>query len=213
MGFVRRWACCLGIGVCLVVAGCGGGGSSTAGTTAGGGSSAGAKGHEAIHEPIQSRGIKGEDPSAEAATAIAISGGDCAALGKLAEERLGVDLVRHSTPKPPLSKCTLTGGGAEVNIFLDSGFAAHQRYSNRIDETVQFNGQNPRGLPQPVPHVGEKAAYNADANWIPALRSLLAVRGNRWLTVTISAPHRTDDELKDEAAVLARAGFKLTAVG
>jgi hypothetical protein len=165
----------------------------------------------AIHEPVQSRGIKGEDPRAEAATTARISAGDCAALGRLAERRLGVHLSRDSSPKPPLSHCRLSGHGTEVNVYLDSGFAAHQRYANRIEETVQFNGQKPAGLPQAVPHVGEKAAYNADASWIPALRSLLAVRGNRWLTVTISVPGRSGDELRDEAAVLARAGFKLTA--
>jgi hypothetical protein len=162
---------------------------------------------------VQSRGIKGEDPQAEAATTARISAGDCAALGRLAEGRLGVHMWRDSTPKPPLSHCHLSGHGAEVNVYLDSGFAAHQRYANRIEETVQFNGENPAGLPQAVPHVGEKAAYNADASWIPALRSLLAVRGNRWLTVTISVPGRSGDKLRDEAAVLARAGFKLTAVG
>jgi hypothetical protein len=196
---------------------CGGGSSSgtTNGTDAPGGSpSAGAaNGHRAIHEPVQSRGIKGEDPRTEAATTARISAADCAALGRLAERRLGVHLSPQSEPKPPLSRCELTGHGVSVNVYLDSGFAAHQRYGNRIAETVQFNTENPAGLPQAVPHVGEKAAYNADANWIPALRSLLALRGNRWLTVTISAPGRSGDELRDEAAILARAGFKLTAVG
>jgi hypothetical protein len=162
---------------------------------------------------MQSRGIKGEDPRAEAATGARISFSDCMALTSLAEERLRTKLRLHSDASPPLSHCLIDGRGVSVNVYLDSGFAAHQRYANRIEETVQFNGQNPSGLPQAVPHVGEKAAYNADASWIPALRSLLAVRGNRWLTVTISVPGRSDDELRDEAAVLARAGFKLTAVG
>jgi hypothetical protein len=195
--------------VCLAIVGCGGGGSSTAVTTA----TDGGNGHEAIHEPVQSRGIKGEDPRAEAATSARISAADCAALGRLAEQRLGVHLSQKSDPKPPLSHCRLSGHGTEVNVYLDSGFAAHQRYGNRIAETVQFNTENPAGIPQAVPHVGEKAAYNADANWIPALRSLLALRGNRWLTVTISVPGRSGDELRDEAVALARAGFKLTAVG
>jgi hypothetical protein len=122
-------------------------------------------------------------------------------------------LTRRSTPAPPLSQCRLDGRGASINVFLDTGFAANQRYHNRITETVQFNTENPAGLPRPVPHVGEKAAYNADASWIPALRSLLAVRGNRWLTVTISVDGKSNKELVAEAAVLARAGFKLTAVG
>jgi hypothetical protein len=223
MRWVRIAGCCVGLVACLVTVGCGGGGSSNAGTTTADGGAAGAgaagnspaagaaNGRRAIHEPVQTRGTKGEDPRAEAATTARISAGDCAALGRLAERHLGVHLSRDSGPKPPLSHCRLSGHGTEVNVYLDSGFAAHQRYANRIEETVQFNGDHPEGLPQPVPHVGEKAAYNADASWIPALRSLLAVRGNRWLTVTISVPGRSDDEQRDEAAALARAGFKLTA--
>jgi hypothetical protein len=209
MHWVRFAACCVGLAAALVTVGCG---SSGSGTTAGGSSSA-RSGHEAIREPVQSRGIKGEDPTTEAATRARISAGDCAALGKLAEAKLGTDLARRSDPSPPLSHCRLSGPGIQVNVFLDSGFAAHQRYANRIDETVQFNAEHPAGLPQPVPQVGEKAAYNANANWIPALRSLLAVRGNRWLTVTISVAGKSNRQLRDEAAVLARAGFKLTAVG
>jgi len=206
MRWVRIAGCFVGLLACLVMVGCGGGGSSTTGTTAGGG-------RRAIHEPIQSRGIKGEDPSAEAASGAHISAKDCAALAALAEERLGTKLTRKSTPAPPLSRCQMSGHGVAVNVYLDAGFAAHQRYDNRIEETVQFNTENPRGLPQPVPYVGEKAAYDADANWIPAIRSLLAVRGNRWLTVTISVAGRSDAELRDEAAVLARAGFTATASG
>jgi hypothetical protein len=209
MRSVRFLGCCVGLAAAFVTVGCG---SSGSGTTPAGSNTAG-NGHEAIHEPVQSRGIKGEDPATEAATRARISAGDCAALGKLAEAKLGTKLVRRSDPSPPLSHCRLSGAGTEVNVFLDSGFAAHQRYSNRIDETVQFNAEHPAGLPQPVPQVGEKAAYNADASWIPALHSLLAVRGNRWLTVTISIAGKSNQELRDEAAVLARAGFKLTAIG
>jgi hypothetical protein len=207
-----------------VTVGCGGG-SGTSGGSGGGGTSAGPStagpgatnaatpggGAEAIHEPVQSRGIKGEDPSAEAATKARISAGDCAALGRLAERRLGTKLARRSDPSPPLSHCGLSGRDTQVNVFLDTGFAAHQRYANRIAETVQFNTRHPAGLPRPVPHVGEKAAYNADASWIPALRSLLAVRGNRWLTVTISVAGHSNRRLRDEAAALARAGFHLSA--
>jgi hypothetical protein len=206
----RLRASLLGLGMCLVIAGCGGGVSSLGGTAAVGPAAAGA-GKEAIHEPVQSRGIKGEDPSAEAATKARISAADCAALGRLAERRLGTKLARRSDPSPPLSHCRLSGHGTSVNVYLDTGFAAHQRYSNRIEETVQFNTENPAGLPHSVPHVGEKAAYNADASWIPALRSLLAVRGNRWLTVMISAARHPNRLLRDEAAALARAGFRLTA--
>jgi hypothetical protein len=184
MGLVRKGACLVGLGLALVTAGCG---SSGSGTTAG---STGAGGEHAVQTPVESRGTKGENPSVEAATTAHLSSGDCKALGALAER-----------------------DGASVNVYLDAGFAAAQRYHNRIEETVQFDGENPAGLPQPVPHVGDKAAYNADAGWIPALGSLLAVRGNRWLTVTISIRGHADRRLRAEAAALARAGFKLSAVG
>lgn len=182
------------IALALAVAGCGGGSSTTS-------------------APPASRGIKGENPAEEAATKAHISAADCLALAKLAEERLGTELSRHAMPKPPLSRCRLEGPGTSINVYLDSGFAANRRYHNRMEETVQFNAPDPDKVPHPVAHVGEKSAYNSAASWIPNLRSLLAVRGNRWLTVTISVKGRTDGELRDEAAVLARAGFALTAIG
>jgi hypothetical protein len=192
---------CVGLVLCLVAGGCGGGASSSTSDA------------RAAREPIQSRGIKGEDPNAEAASDAHISASDCAALRKLAEERLGTKLSLRATPKPPLSRCRLEGPGTSVNVYLDSGFAANQRYHNRMEETVQFNSHDQRGVPHPVPHVGEKSAYDSAASWIPNLRSLLAVRGNRWLTVTISVTGSSDRELLTEAGVLARAGFKLTAMG
>jgi hypothetical protein len=219
---MRICAACVGLVVCLVTAACGGGSGTTGASTAGGTSSPvgttsaggeGGKGRLATQEPVQNRGIKGEDPTTEGASKAHISSSDCAALQKLAEERLGTKLTRQSVPAPPLSRCSLNGPGTSVNVYLDSGFAANRRYHNRIEETVQFNYENQAGVPHPVPHVGEKAAYNSDASWIPALRSLLAVRGNRWLTVTISVKGKSNKELLGEAAVLARAGFKLTAVG
>ena len=197
----------------VLIAGCGSSGSgTTGGTTAG---QTGPGGGRAIRSPIQSRGTKGENPATEAASTAHLSAADCKSLAKLAESQTGTALTRHSAPKPPLSRCRLGGHGVSINVYLDAGFAANQRFHNRIDETVQFNSQsqNQRGLPQPVPHVGEKAAYNSDAQWIPALGSLLAVRGNRWLTVTLSVAGRSDARLLAQAAVLARAGFKLTADG
>ena len=178
----------------IAAAGCGGGSPTTS-------------------APPPSRGIKGENPTKEAATKAHISPSDCAALKKLAEGRLGRKLSHRSTPRPPLSRCRLEGTGTSINVYLDSGFAANQRYYNRMEETVQFNANDPDKVPHPVPHVGEKSAYDSAASWIPNLRSLLAVRGNRWLTVTISVAGKSDRDLRDEAAVLARAGFKLTAMG
>jgi hypothetical protein len=210
MGLVRICAACVGLLACLVTVGCGGG-SGTTGET--GGTTSAVPARHAAQEPVPSRGIKGEDPTAEAASKAHISSSDCVALRKLAEERLGTKLSRRSVPEPPLSRCRLEGPGTSVDVYLDSGFAANRRYHNRIEETVQFNYEDQGGVPHPVPGVGEKSAYNSSANWIPNLRSLLAVRGNRWLTVTISVDGASDRELRDEAAVLARAGFKLTAHG
>jgi hypothetical protein len=209
---MRRLGCCVGLVACLVTVGCGGGSGTTGGSSSGAGTTT-AAGRHAIQEPVQSRGIKGEDPTVEAASNSHISPSACIALQKLAEERLGTKLSRRATPKPPLSKCGLDGPGASVNVYLDSGFAANRRYHNRIEETVQFNSEDQGGVPHPVPHVGEKAAYNSAASWIPNLRSLLAVRGNRWLTLTISVDGKSNEELLAEAAALARAGFKLTATG
>jgi hypothetical protein len=208
MGHLRTCAACAGLAACLLAAGCGGGSSEGSASTA---AETGGGGRHATDEPVQSRGIKGEDPTTEAASGAHISGTDCAALQGLAEERLGRKLARHAAPAPPLSRCRLEGRGTSVNVYLDSGFAANRRYHNRIEETVQFNYESAAGVPHPVPHVGEKAAYNSSASWIPNLRSLLAVRGNRWLTVTISVDGMANRKLRDEAAVLARAGFRLTA--
>jgi hypothetical protein len=182
------------IALAIVVTGCGGGSATT-------------------FPPPEQRGIKGENPTEEAATNAAVSRADCAALRELAEERLGTRLSAHSSPRPPLSRCRLEGHGTSVNVYLDSGFAANRRYHNRMEETVQFNAPDPRKVPHPVPNVGERSAYNSAASWIPNLGSLLAVRGNRWLTVTISVPGESDRKLRDQAAVLAREGFKLTASG
>lgn len=195
-----------GLLLVIGIAGCGSSGSQTTGAAT-------SPGGRAVQTPIQSRGTKGENPTAEAATRAHLSAVDCRALAALAERQTGTALTLRSTPEPPLSRCRLSGRGASVNVYLDTGFAANQRFHNRIEETVQFNGQNQDGLPRPVPHVGEKAAYNSDAQWIPALGSLLAVRGNRWLTVTISIAGRSDAQLLAQAAVLARAGFKLSANG
>jgi hypothetical protein len=61
------------IALALAALGCGGGSSSSS-------------------TPPASRGIKGENPTREAASSAHISPADCVALQKLAEERLGVTL-------------------------------------------------------------------------------------------------------------------------
>ena len=162
-----RWivACVVGLGV-LVTAGCGSSGSGTTGGDAGGPDRRSSRaGSKAKTRPPKRRPRRTSRPPTARRSR------------RLAERQTGTALKRHATPAPPLSRCRLGGPGTAVNVYLDAGFAANQRYHNRIEETVQFNGQNPDGLPQPVPHVGEKAAYNSAASWIPALR--LAARRAR----------------------------------
>ena len=84
---------------------------------------------------------------------LRISAGDCAALGRGSpNERLGDEAhARTPTPSPPLSRCRLSGHGVSINVYLDSGFAAHQRYCepDRGDGPVQH--RKPRRPPPARP--------------------------------------------------------------
>ena len=154
------------------LAGCGGGGDSTTSATAGG------------------NRYFGEHPGQEETT-LHISAADCAALAATVSDRRAPRCVEPSEPTPPNSHCQLQGPGVHVSISLDAAYAARHRYSNRIDEQVQFNAADPAKVPHAVPGVGDKGAYNQYASWIPAYSTLWAVRGNRWLTVVYSAAGKT----------------------
>jgi hypothetical protein len=216
-----RLAGTVAVGAALALttlAGCGGSGATSGSSSPAGPSSAGestqaggSAGRHAIEQRAQSRGTKGESPTAEAASELAIDSADCARLAAATEARLNRKLKREAHPAPPLSKCQLEGRGTAVNVFLDSGFAAHQRYTNRMVETAQFGVPDQAKVPHPVAGVGEKGAYNQSASWVPALRTLFAVRGNRWITVAYSVAGHGNREARDEAADLARLAFHLTA--
>jgi hypothetical protein len=105
----------------------------------------------------------------------------------------------------------VSGPGVEVNVYLDTAFAARQRYDNRMVEQVQFGAPDPAKLPHPVADVGDRSAFNHDASWVPAYHSLFAVRGNRWLTVSYGVTTVPRPRLQSEAAVLARQAFRLSA--
>jgi hypothetical protein len=62
-----------------------------------------------------------------------------------------------------------------------------------------------------VAGVGDPSAGDHYASWIPALRTLFAVRGNRFLTVAYSAPGRSRHAAEVAAAALARRAFRLSA--
>ncbi|HUC00968.1 MAG TPA: hypothetical protein VMS11_14190 [Solirubrobacterales bacterium] len=156
-------------------------------------------------------GVKGERPGREAAGVAELSAADCTALAARVERRLGFKLRHRSKPSPPLSRCRLTGPGADVNVYLDAAYAARQRYKNRMVETAQFGAPDPAKLPHPVARVGDGGAQSGSAEWVPAYHSLFAVRGNRWITVAYAVAGEPGRRLRAEAAALARAAFRHSA--
>lgn len=98
-----------------------------------------------------------------------------------------------------------------VSIYLDTAYAARQRYYNRMVEQNQFYDTDPAKRPHPVAGVGDPGAYEHTANWIPALGTLYAVRGSRWVTVAYSAAGLSLPRREALAAALARRAFRLTA--
>jgi len=151
----------------------------------------------------------GDHPGQEE-TKAALSSADCRALKRETEAGLGTSLHAESEPSPPSSRCLLRGRGTAVSIYLDAAYAARQRYYNRMVEQDQFYGTDPAKHPHPVPGVGDPGAYGHTASWIPALSTLYAVRGNRWLTVAYSVPGTSRPQRRDEAATLARRAFRVT---
>jgi hypothetical protein len=175
-----------------------------------GGCGSSGKSSESERASALERGIKGESID-ERPSPLHISAADCAKLGASVGARLGVGLKRRSDPSPPLSQCHLRGPGVDVNVYLDTGHAAPQRYDNRMVEQVQFGAPDRAKLPQPVANVGEPAAYNRTASWVPAYDTLFALRGPRWLTVAYSRAGVPSPRLLPEAAALARLAFRLSA--
>jgi len=151
------------------------------------------------------------DHPGQQATDLRISSSDCRELAAAVARRARRPVERESEPTPPNSRCQIGGGGIRVSVTLDAGYAARQRYSNRMAEQVQFNAADPVKVPHAVPQVGDRSAYNHYASWIPAYSTLYAVRGNRWLTLSYSAPGETRSERRAAAAALARRAFTLTA--
>jgi hypothetical protein len=186
----------------VLLAGCGGSGG---GTTSAGTGSTTAK--EPFHDLP---GIRGEGRG-EQATSLHISRHDCETLRNRAERLTRTALRESRDPTPPNSRCRLTGPGVGLSVFLDSGRSAHRRYLNRMEEQNQFAEAKPGKLVHPVPDVGDPVYGETNANWVPDLGTLFASRGNRWLTVTISARDLPGTAARDAAAELAHLGFRLTA--
>jgi hypothetical protein len=177
---------------------------------AGGCGSSGAGGSSSTTTLAHPNRYFGEHPGQEA-TALHLGASDCAVLAKTVAKRTGRQVQRVSEPTPPNSHCQVRGRGVHVSLAVDAAYAARQRYSNRIDEQVQFNAADPAKVPQAVPGVGDKGAYNHFASWIPAYSTLWAVRGNRWLTIAYSVDGMTRPQRLAAAAPLARQAFRLSA--
>jgi hypothetical protein len=188
-----------GLSVAALLSGCGGSSARTGAGTA------------AARLRHNLPGARGERIGAEAATSQHLSRSDCAALRRRSEAQTGSRLALHSEPTPPSSRCRLTGTGAAIGVYLDSGRSAHQRYLNRMVEQDQFGAPDPSRITHPVPKVGDPAPGHQNANWVPGLGSLFASRGNRWLTVAYSVGGVALVQARDRAAVLARLGFRLSA--
>jgi hypothetical protein len=191
----------------LLVAGCGSGGDDTSGaTTASGGAAKAPAGAEGEELP----GVRGEHIGTEAAGTLHVSGSDCQALRKLAEGQVGDKLEENGEPTPPSSRCRLTAHGVRIGVYLDNGRSAARRYNNRMVEQDQFGAPDPGKITYGVPNVGDPAPGNQNASWVPDLATLFAARGNRWLTVAYSVEGLGNRRSRDQAAALARAGFRLT---
>ena len=143
-------------------------------------------------------------------TKAAIERGDCRALRRALEKQAGVRVRGKSEPTPPNSRCRLEGHGVDVTISLDTAYEARQRYENRMVEQVQFNAADPAKVPHHIAGVGDPAAGEHFASWIPAYSTLFAVRGNRWLTLAYSVAGETRAQRLAAAVALARLAFRLT---
>lgn len=145
------------------------------------------------------------------ATSLHLSAADCRALASATRKRVGRPLRKETDPTLPNSRCQLSGRGVHVSISLDTAHEARQRYENRMTEQVQFNAPYPSRDPRHVAGVGDRAAGEHFASWIPAYSTLYAVRGNRWITLAYSIAGESRRQRLAGAADLALQAFRLSA--
>lgn len=150
------------------------------------------------------------DHPGQRATGLRISAPDCRKLAEAVRRQMRQPLRRDSEPTAPNSRCQLQGRGVHVSITLDAAYAARQRYENRMAEQVQFNASDPSKVPHHVRGVGDRAAGEHFASWIPAYGTVYAVRGNRWLTLDYSVAGKSEAQRLAAATALALLAFRLS---
>jgi hypothetical protein len=128
-------------------------------------------------------------------------------------------LVATADPKPPpklrrsargtqlLVQCGFGAPGVKVGVSLDRANNNRQRFDNRVTEMSQFSTYRPSTRPRPVPGVGDAAAGDEGAQWIPAPDQLLAYRPGQYLIVDFTAGGATDAANRRGAAAVARLAF------
>src|SRR4051794_24842009 len=129
-------------------------------------------------------------------------------------------LVATADPKAPpklrrsargtqlLVQCGFRAAGVKVGVSLDRANDNRQRFDNRVTEMSQFSTYRASTRPRPVPGVGDAAAGNEGAQWIPALHQLLAYRPGQYLIVDFAAGGAADPANRNGAAALARLSFR-----
>ena len=115
--------------------------------------------------------------------------------------RPGLRLRESSNDSTDLSICDWRGGGARVELVLDTAPRAQLRFYNQLSEQLEYYNQDPLRRPYQLKHVGDDSAYGgAGAWWTRSKGQLIAYADNRILRVR--APS------KQEAVRVARLAFR-----
>jgi len=99
--------------------------------------------------------------------------------------------------------------GAEVEVSHDEAPQARRRYFIRVTELAQFSATNRRLAPRPVDGVGARRLQGAGANWVPAQRRLISIKGGTFQAVQVYARGIGDRDLRTAAIEIAREFEKL----
>jgi hypothetical protein len=121
----------------------------------------------------------------------------------------GRRLAPHPNDSTDLSICDWRGGGARVQLIVDTAPRAQLRYYNQLAEQFQFHGPDPARRPRKLRHVGDDNAYGgAGAWWTRSKGQLVAYADERLVRVRI-VEARLGDRARRRASVrVARLAFR-----